>query len=482
MKRTVICLAFLLSGLAAWAQTGQLRRSSPEAEGIPTAAVAQLFDSLLALPRTSIHSVMVLRHDKVVAEMYPEPFKPEYAHTLYSCSKTFVSAAVGIAIGENRLQLTDRVAAFFPDQLPDSISPNLASMTVRDLLVMASGIEPDWQLRNGAADWTRQFLSRPVATPGKLFKYDSLCTYMLSAIVQRVTGTTLLEYLRPRLFGPLGVTEVQWELSPEGINTGGWGLHAQSETLAKFGLLLMHHGNWHGRQLIPEQWTRQMMQKQIDNGQQGYGYQMWCCAYPGAARADGAFGQYIFVMPKEDMVIVVTQYSNYDGQRERNLFWRLLMPRVTATPLPAAPRSDARRLQKLSHAVLPTPSGARRGTHEDSLLGRTNTLPANQYGLKSMQAERQGSEIVLTLTDTNDRAVNLRLGYRRWITTRTTAWPAYTISAQGRFSGITPPFFVAGSYAWQGNQLRIRLHYVNWITAVDLTVTPSSSGPRLRIE
>ena len=131
------------------AQIRELERSIPEVEGVPSGALIALMDSLMGLPKTDIHSVMVLRHGKVIAEIYPEPFAPEYRHTVYSCSKTFVGAAVGLAISENRLRLTDRVASFFPDQLPDTISANLADMTVRNLLNMTSGVTPDWNMRNG---------------------------------------------------------------------------------------------------------------------------------------------------------------------------------------------------------------------------------------------------------------------------------------------------------------------------------------------
>ena len=155
-KLTLFLLIFcLLVSTTVGAQIREFERSTPEAEGVPSGALIALMDSLMALPKTDIHSVMVLRHGKVIAEMYPEPFAPEYRHTMFSCSKTFVGAAIGLAISENRLRLTDRIASFFPDQLPDSISPNLAAMTVRNLLNMTSGVTPDWKLREGRTDWVR---------------------------------------------------------------------------------------------------------------------------------------------------------------------------------------------------------------------------------------------------------------------------------------------------------------------------------------
>lgn len=247
----------LLLSLSVHAQVNELQRSTPEAEGVPSKAIIALFDSLTALPKTDIHSVMVLRHGKVIGEIYPAPFAPEYRHTMYSCSKTFVGAAVGLAVADNRLRLTDRVGAFFPELLPDSVSVNLADMTVRDLLTMTSGITTDWNMRNLTPDWIRTYLAKPVKVPGKKFEYDSICSYVLSAIVQKVTGMTLLDYLKLKLFTPMNITEVAWEVSPEGYNTGGWGLHIQSESLAKFGLLLLNHGVWEGKQLLPASWVEQ---------------------------------------------------------------------------------------------------------------------------------------------------------------------------------------------------------------------------------
>ena len=247
MKRLalLICSLFVLV-TAAIGQTGDLPRSTPAEQGIDPQAVTAFMDSLMAMPETEIHHLMVLRHGKVVAEMHPAPFRAQDAHTLYSESKTFVSMAVGIAIGENRLRLTDRVATFFPDQLPDSISDNLAQMTVADLILMNSGITPDWVMRNNHSDWINTWLAKPVERPGSKFQYDSMCSFMLSAIVQRVTGRTMLDYLKERLFGDMNITEVGWEQSPDGINTGGWGLWIQAESQAKLGLLLLQGGKRNG--------------------------------------------------------------------------------------------------------------------------------------------------------------------------------------------------------------------------------------------
>ena len=328
------------------AQIRELERSIPEVEGVPSGALIALMDSLMGLPKTDIHSVMVLRHGKVIAEIYPEPFAPEYRHTVYSCSKTFVGAAVGLAISENRLRLTDRVASFFPDQLPDTISANLADMTVRNLLNMTSGVTPDWNMRNGRTDWIRGYLGKTIKVPGKHFDYDSMSSYILSAIVQKVTGMKVLDYLRLKLFKPMHITDISWEVSPEGINTGGWGVYLQSESLAKFGQLLLNRGVWEGKQLLPAEWVDRMMTKQSDTGSfgYGYGYQMWLCEYPGAVRIDGALGQYALLIPDKDMVVVITECTLIDGATQRRLVWNRLLPAVGDDTL--IPGKDYKRLLK----------------------------------------------------------------------------------------------------------------------------------------
>ena len=323
MKRFFLFFfASLCAVIPVCSQVNVLERCTPESQGVPSEKITALFDSLMTFPNTDIHSVMVLRHGKVIAEMYPAPFKPEYGHQLFSCSKTFTAAAVGIAIMENRLRLDDRLATFFPELLPDSISEWLAEITVRDLLTMTSGFEVDTKMRTFSSHWIEGYLKHPmVARPGERFAYDSIDTYLLSAIVQRVTGMKMMDYLKQRLFLPLGITEAYWEESPEGINSGGWGLYLQPESLAKFGQLLLNKGEWNGMRLLPAKWVDEMTSRKVNlpNGDD-YGYQMWMCAYPNASRADGAYGQYIIVIPDKEMVItiniVVYESTVYPGLTE----------------------------------------------------------------------------------------------------------------------------------------------------------------------
>ena len=325
-------------------------------KGLPRAAATPKLDKAMnryldAVKKAGqdLHCIMIVQHGNVIAEEWMGEGKEDKPHILNSVSKTFTATAVGLAASEGRLKLTDKVISFFPDKLPATVSENLAAMTVRDLLTMNCGhdTDPTGTVRKKAdADWVQEFLAFPVEhKPGTFYTYNSLGTYMLSAIVQKVTGEKVVDYLYPRLFRPLGIINARWQESPQGINTGGWGLYLKTEDLAKMGQLFLQKGNWNGKQILPEEWVKEasacqvpslpagmkpeMVKKAKMNAKtsdwlQGYGYQMWRCRH-NAYRADGANGQYILVLPDKDAVIAVTA-NIPDMQAELNLIWKYLLP------------------------------------------------------------------------------------------------------------------------------------------------------------
>lgn len=481
LRFTVPFAVFLITAASLHAQIRDLPRTAPENEGVPSEAVAAVFDSLMAQPRTEIHSVMVVRRGKVIGEIHPAPFAPEYRHTLYSCSKTFVAAAVGLAVADNRLRLTDRVAAFFPESLPDSVSPHLADMTVHHLLTMTSGITPDWEMRGKRTDWTRAFLSKTVKKPGEKFEYDSMSTYLLSAIVQKVTGMTLLDYLTKKLFRPMNITEAAWEMSPEGIHTGGWGLHIQSESMAKFGLLLLRRGVWEGRRLLPDDWVERMTSRQIATEGGGYGYQTWMDEYSGAVRADGALGQYILMIPDKEMVIVVTQCTRTNGSQQRKLIRERLIPHVKEETLPPG-KAYALLLKKQKAYALPTVQGKPASPSASTYADKTIALEPNAYGWTSLHLRFRPREVMMTVTMKDGKAVEFAFGYRKWLTKAIDAYPPYSISPIDRFKGIELPLHAAGSYAWpSADTLRLKVHYVDWVSAIDLSLCFENENVRLRV-
>ncbi|MDE6645351.1 MAG: ChbG/HpnK family deacetylase, partial [Muribaculaceae bacterium] len=326
-----------------------LTKSLPRGEASP--ALDRAFDKYLAAVkkcREDLHSIMIVKDGKVVKEQWLGDGERNTPHVLNSVSKTFTSTAVGFAVAEGLLNVNDKVISFFPDKLPAEVSDNLKNLEVRHLLTMSSGhdVDPTPRVaRDGSdgADWVEVFLATPLEhEPGSTFVYNSLGTYVLSAIVQKVTGQKVIDYLYPRLFRPLGIVGATWQESPQGINCGGWGLYLKTEDLAKMGQLILQKGEWNGKQIIPASWIKEATTSKIESlpagarketlkikakdsdWLQGYGYQMWRCRHNGV-RADGAAGQYIIVLPDENAVIATTAKIN-DMQEEINLIWKYLLP------------------------------------------------------------------------------------------------------------------------------------------------------------
>ena len=214
-----------------------------------------------------------------MAEGWWAPYEAAAPHSLYSLSKSFTSTAVGLAIAEGKLSLDDEILRFFPEDTPSDPSKNLKAMRVSDLLRMSTGHQTEPR-RTPEAPWTKTFLAEPVPNkPGTHFLYNTSGTYMLSAIVQKATNQTVLDFLKPRLFEPLGIDHPTWETSPQGISTGGYGLSIRTEDIAHFGQLYLQKGQWHGKQLVPEAWVEAATSRQTSNGsspqsdwEQGYGY------------------------------------------------------------------------------------------------------------------------------------------------------------------------------------------------------------------
>lgn len=344
----------LLTSSAAFAQSTppaqSLPRATPESQGVSSESLRKFIESANA-KINSLHSFMLVRHGKVVAEAWWSPETPDKPHVLWSLSKSFTSTAVGLAVAEGKLSIDDRVMKFFPDDAPTDPSENLKNMRVRDLLTMSTGHQDEAKLRD-ASHWAKAFLAHPVPhKPGTHFRYNTPATYMQSAIVQQVTGQTVVEYLKPRLFAPLGIADPVWDSSPQGVSIGGYGLYLRTEDIAKFGQLYLQRGQWHGQQLLPAEWIAQATSKQTSNGSnpesdwdQGYGFQFWRCRH-GAYRGDGKDGQFCIVLPDLDAVIAMTSNTS-DMQAELNLVWEEVLPAFHEQALPENTAAQ-KRLQEL---------------------------------------------------------------------------------------------------------------------------------------
>jgi CubicO group peptidase (beta-lactamase class C family) len=387
-----------------------LPRSAPEAQGIPPAAVRAFLNDA-ERKDLGLHSLMVLRHGHVVAEGWWDPYGPTHPHMLFSLSKSFCSTAAGLAIAEGKLSLDDTVLSFFPDEAPADLGPNLTAMRLRHLLSMSTGHDQDTtgRLRDGAGgDWVRAFLAQPVEhAPGTHFVYNSGATYMVSAIVQKVTGQTVLDYLGPRLFGPLGITGQTWESSPQGISVGGWGLNITTEDIARFGQLYLQKGVWRGERLLPEAWVAEATSAQVSNGDdpnsdwaQGYGFQFWRCRHD-AYRGDGAFGQFCVVLPEQEAVVAMTAGSGNLGG-VLNLVWEHLLPALGSFPLPPDAPAQEQLRAKLAGLSLPAPDGARTSPLAATVSGKTYAFAAgdaNEHKTETACWNFDGEGATVTIQD-----------------------------------------------------------------------------------
>jgi CubicO group peptidase (beta-lactamase class C family) len=403
-----------------------LPRSTPEAQGVSSGSLLAFLDAVRE-SRHEFHSLMVARHGHVIAEGWWAPYGPEYNHTMYSMSKSFTSTAVGFAVTEGRLKVTDRVISFFPNDLPEQPSEHLKNLRVKDLLTMSVGSGRDTTGAMVASEnWVKTFLALPIVNPpGSTFLYNSGATYMLSAIVQQLTGQRVLDYLKPRLFEPLGVSAMTWETCPRGINTGGWGLGIKTEGLARFGQLLLQKGHWQGRQVIPATWVDEATTFKIQqpapakpqrpNEQndwlQGYGYQFWRCQH-GGFRGDGAFGQFTVVLPEQEAVIAITsETSNMQG--ELDLVWQHLLPALKNGPLPSDAGTQQRLRTTLAGLALPPVAGQTVSPARLRVSGRTYQLERNDLGIQNVTLSFENSACAFTAQ--SERGTHLlSCGMQQW--------------------------------------------------------------------
>jgi CubicO group peptidase (beta-lactamase class C family) len=469
-------------------------RSVPEVQGVSSAGIRE-FLAAWRQSKDKLHSepnsFVLARHGHIVAEGWWAPYRPDAIHTLYSLSKSFTSTAVGFAVAEGRLRLEDRVATFFPDRLPPNVSENLAALRVKDLLTMSVGHADDsTPIITKENDWVKAFLALPIEhPPGSVFLYDTGATYMLSAIAQRVSGHRVLDYLRPRLFGPLDVHGMTWETCPRGINTGGWGLSVTTETLVKFGQFYLQKGTWNCKQLLPMGWIeeattfniQQPVTPYADIGpdwQQGYGYQFWRCRH-NAFRGDGAFGQFCIVVPDQDAVIAITSETD-DIQGILNLVWEHLLPAMHDTALPQDAASAARLKRELASVALSLPTGAIASPATGRISAKTFGLEPNSLGAKNVSFRFSGESCLFGLKHGKGSS-EVRCGIGKWAD-GVTNMPGTPPKLSEIIAGSDPrPLQVAAAGAWKDdNTFEMRWRFYE--TPHHDTVTCRFDGDGVRIE
>ena len=282
-------------------------RATPESQGISSDLFAALLRELYASKDTEMHHFMALRHGKVICECNFAPYPKGMWHITHSMCKSITGMAIGMLIEEGKLKLDENIYDIFSDQINALSKIFRPVITVENLLTMTSGVTFNESGIVSGNDWLGSFLNASVnGKPGTEFQYNSLNTYVLSAIVTKRTGETLTEYLTPRLFGPLGITKYYWETCPKGITKGGWGLFLCAEDMAKLGQLYLQKGKWNGQQLVSEYWIEISTARhpKTQNGTYGYGYQLWMEQRPGSFEYNGMLGQNVIIYPDMDMVLV----------------------------------------------------------------------------------------------------------------------------------------------------------------------------------
>ncbi|MEP6948543.1 MAG: serine hydrolase [Ginsengibacter sp.] len=468
---SAILLVFININVIAQHAT-MLPRGVPEAEGVSSDSIISFLDAA-SKSKTEFHSFMLLRHGKVIGEGWWNPYRPDLKHTLYSCSKSFTATAIGFALQEKLLSLNDKVVSFFPNDMPDTISTYLSELTVKDVLMMSDGQSPDPTSVVTAKDsnWVKGFFETPIENkPGTKFLYNSLGTYMLSAIVQKVTGQQTIEYLKPRLFEPLGIEGMDWETDTKGINTGGWGLRLTTEDMAKFAELFLQKGNWNGRQVLPASWieeasTMKIMQdpnappskKDSSDWLQGYCYQMWRCRH-NAFRGDGAFGQYMIVMPDQDAVLAVTA-ETANMQEEINLVWQYLLPAFKKDKLPANKDAALKLQKKIKGLALPLPK-----KNEEALAatisGKTFVIAQNNVNLQNISFNFSNDVCQVNL-QTDSALYHLSFSAGKWQPGETNMPGPSLVAHAIENNAMIFPTRIAGSYTWKdAHTLQLVLRYI----------------------
>jgi CubicO group peptidase (beta-lactamase class C family) len=477
-------------GLDPAAVPQSLPRSTPEAQGVASDDILKLVNALDAGVH-EIHSLVLLRHGQVVAEGFWSPYSVDDIQVLYSGTKSFNSTAVGMLSDAGMLSVDDLVLSKFPELAPAQPDANMQKMTIKNLLTMATGHTTDTIDTLRAApngEWTKAFLATAVPNaPGTNFLYNSGAAYVLGAIVQKVSGQTVDEFLTSRLFEPLGIQRHLWGMSPEGVNMTDGGLSVRTEDFAKFGLLYLNGGLWNGQQLVSQQWVTDATSKEISNGNDngnwnyGYGYQFW--RSPIGFRADGSLGQYSFVMPDRDMVLAITSGTSNSGGTD-NLM-KIVFANMPAGQ-DAALSENAGSLQalqdKLASLSLPLPTGTDSSGMAAQVSGAHYAVAGgNSQGITGLSFDFAAASPTVTIEDA-DGAHAIPIGIGSWVRGRTGFrkhindlydTPEQGIAARGAWSAddtfnarmvfTETPYTEIANFKFAGNQVTLDVSYnVRW--------------------
>ena len=431
---------------------------TPEALGIPSSALMKFLTRLEEIDH--VHGLVLMRHGEVALAGMRAPYRYDLPHQLFSVSKSFTSAAIGMARREGLLKTTDRLVDFFPEYAKTA-HPLMAKTRLCDLLSMQSGFAACTARRMFASpdgDWAKCYLSLvPDGEPGTFFTYNSGATYMLGAVLHKLTGLTLREYLTPRLFEPLEIVPGVWECCPRGLNCGGWGLYLELFDLAKFAQLLLDGGVYKGKELIPADYLAEATKVHADNSMNqkpdwklGYCWQFWKSTY--GYRCDGAAGQYAVILPEFDLTLT-TLSATPNMQLILTALWETVIPELSSAPLPedrAAQDELGDTLDRLAMPIAVGDGAPRR-------MRKRFEFAPNAYGIVSCAVDAETAECALTFTLAGGATEQLRAGFGKF---------AYsTVKLTDRSAHPT-----AASAAWKDGKLVIESFILDGIFRSTYTV------------
>lgn len=325
-----------------------LDRATPESRGMKSHDILHFLTDAKA-SGVELNSFLLYRRDAIISEGCRYPYQPNTRRIMHSATKSFLSVAVGMAVQEGFFSLEDKVMSFFPEHLPPNPDSKMTVMRVEHLLTQTCGhatAASGGTWRGIKTSWIEQFFKLPVVhEPGTYFKYTSATSFLLSAIIQRTTGQSTWQYLMPRLFQPLGITDLKWDVGPDGINPGGNGISCRPSDLLKLAILHLQGGMWEGRRLLTEGWVSKATRSQRGNE---YGYHWWV-GKGNSYYAYGLFGQFAFVFPEHEAILVTTSSEPVGETKLRALVWRHF-PAIFESGVPPSSSSDLQ-LQEYLHGL-----------------------------------------------------------------------------------------------------------------------------------
>ena len=392
-----------------------LARARPGEVGIDAARVEAFLDAAAAAG-LNLHSCMLHRRGHVAFETHWWPYGEGRPRIMHSVAKSFTACAIGMALEEGRFALGDPVAKFFPAERPAVVSDNLAAMTVADLLTMRTGHAEETsgsRWRSMRSSWIEAFFKIPVVhRPGTVYTYTSAASYMLSAILTRATGQTLHDYLRPRLFEPLGILGETWDIGPDGINPGGNGLKCRTVDILKLGVLHAQRGVWNGRRILPESWVAAATRAHSDSG---YGYH-WMAGPQRTYAAMGVFGQLVVVFADHEATLAITSGVNGENACSETILPLVYRYFHSAFHDAVLPPSEAEtRLQQRSLAaatIAPLDSPATPASELTDVLAYD--MAENPQGITRLRLELAPGSCTLQLADADGKHT-LKMGVDSWI-------------------------------------------------------------------